>query len=115
MRRSWQERRRSSKSCFAIRLAALAALVGESQARGVEATAQGSVVCFEMIGNGPDNIGRFILRRLLAGVPASLVKSREPRGNARRTSISGRNPAGEDALMQVKLIRNVSKLSLSIK
>ena len=45
MRRSWQERRRSSKSCFAITLAALAFLVGGSQARGVEVTVQGSVVC----------------------------------------------------------------------
>ena len=44
MRRSWQVRRRSSKS-LAITLAALASLVGESQARGVEVTVQGSVVC----------------------------------------------------------------------
>jgi hypothetical protein len=51
----------------------------------------------------------------LAGVPASLVKSREPRGNACRISLPGRNPAGADALMQVKPIRKVSKLSLSIK
>jgi hypothetical protein len=44
MRRSWQERRRSSKSCFAVTLAALAFLVG-GKARGVEVTVQGSVVC----------------------------------------------------------------------
>jgi hypothetical protein len=48
-------------------------------------------------------------------VPASLVESKGPLGNAWRNSLQGRNPAGEDALMQVKPIRDVSKLSLSIK
>ena len=51
----------------------------------------------------------------LAGVPASLIESPEPLGTAWRTSLPGRNPAGEDALMQVKPIRDVSKLSLPIK
>jgi hypothetical protein len=51
----------------------------------------------------------------LAGVPASPVQSPEPLGSERRTSVLGRNPAGEGALMQIKPIRNVSKSSLSIK
>lgn len=46
MRRYWQERRRSGKSCIAITLAALAFPVGGPQARGVEVTLQGSVVCY---------------------------------------------------------------------
>ena len=69
----------------------------------------------DIIGNGPDSIRRGILRRLVAGMPASLVESPEPRDTAWGNSLPGRNPAGEDALMQVKPIRNVSKLSLSIK
>ena len=51
---------------------------------------------------------------VLAGVPASLVKSPAPPGSESSTSLPGRNPAGEDALLQVKPIRDVSKLSLSI-
>src|SRR6516164_7369732 len=45
MRWYWRERWLAIKSCFAIALAALALLVGGSQARGVEVTLQGSVVC----------------------------------------------------------------------
>ena len=45
MTRSWQERRHSTKCCFAITLVALAFLVGRSQTWGVEVTVQGSVVC----------------------------------------------------------------------
>jgi hypothetical protein len=45
MRWYWWERRLAIKSCFAIALAALALLVGGSQARDVEVTLQGSVVC----------------------------------------------------------------------
>ena len=51
----------------------------------------------------------------LAEMPASLVKSLESRGTAWRTSLPGRNSPGEDGLMQVKPIRSVSKLGLSIE
>jgi hypothetical protein len=42
-------------------------------------------------------------------VPASLVLSPKALCAARSTSLTGRKPAGEDALMQVKAIRDVSK------
>jgi hypothetical protein len=51
----------------------------------------------------------------LAGAPASRVKLPERLATACRTLLLGQNPAGEDALVQVKPIRDVIKLSLSIK
>jgi formylglycine-generating enzyme required for sulfatase activity len=45
MRWCWLQRRLGFESCFAIALVALALLLGGPQARGVEVTLQGSVVC----------------------------------------------------------------------
>jgi hypothetical protein len=52
---------------------------------------------------------------LLAGAPAGLVDSPKSLGTPWRNSVQGRNPAGEDALVQIKPIRDVRKLQLPIK
>jgi hypothetical protein len=50
-----------------------------------------------------------------ARVSANMAESPQPLGFGGRASLLGRNSAGEDALMQVQPIRNVSKFSLPIR